>query len=205
MPAPYQYASRNLERILGDSSLEQKIAELRPRLPEKAPLPPAISTERGYSEEAVAARRLILKEQGAAVEELAGRCREIVPAELQGNIENLVGFARVPVGVIGPLRINGSNAHGDFYVPLATTEGALAASYSRGARIVSLAGGATTLCLTEAVLRSPCFVFDGLIDAGVSLPGSCRVSKLCRRSFPGPRIIAELKTLRLPFSEKKST
>ena len=39
MPAPYYSAKRNLERILQDSSLEQKIAELRPRLPKTAPLP----------------------------------------------------------------------------------------------------------------------------------------------------------------------
>jgi hydroxymethylglutaryl-CoA reductase (NADPH) len=166
MPAPHHYASRNLERILQDSSLEQKIAELRPRLPETELLPPSISTDRSYREEAVAARRLFLKEQGVAVEQLAGQGKEISPTELRGNIENFIGFAKTPVGVIGPLRINGSNAHGDFYVPLATTEAALVASYNRGAKIVSQAGGVTALCLTEAVLRSPCFIFDNLIDAG---------------------------------------
>ena len=114
----------------------------------------------------MAMRRLFLQEQGLAVDQLAGRGQEISPTELKGNIENFIGYAKVPVGVIGPLRINGSNAHGDFYVPLATTEGALVASYNRGAKIVSQAGGVTTLCLTEAVLRSPCFVFDNLIEAG---------------------------------------
>ena len=166
MPAPYYSAKRNLERILQDSSLEQKIAELRPRLPKTAPLPPGIPQERSYSEAAMAMRRLFLQEQGLAVDQLAGRGQEISPTELKGNIENFIGYAKVPVGVIGPLRINGSNAHGDFYVPLATTEGALVASYNRGAKIVSQAGGVTTLCLTEAVLRSPCFVFDNLIEAG---------------------------------------
>jgi hydroxymethylglutaryl-CoA reductase (NADPH) len=166
MPAPHHYASKNLERILQDSSLEQKIAELRPRSPETAPLPPGIPAERSYSEKAVGARRLFLQEQGAAVEQLAGRDKEISSTQLKGNIENFIGFAKVPVGVIGPLRINGPNAHGDFYVPLATTEGALVASYNRGAKIVSQAGGVTALCLTEAVLRSPCFVFDNLIEAG---------------------------------------
>jgi hydroxymethylglutaryl-CoA reductase (NADPH) len=166
MPAPYYSASRNLERISQDSSLEQKIAELRPRLPRAAPLPPGIPAERSYSDKAVAERRLFLQEQGLAVEQLAGRGKEISPTELKGNIENFIGFAKIPVGVIGPLRINGSNAHGDFYVPLATTEGALVASYNRGAKIVSQAGGVTALCLTEAVLRSPCFIFDNLIEAG---------------------------------------
>ena len=166
MAAPHDYASRNLERILKDSSLEQKMAELRPRLPESAPLSPSISVDKSYSQEAVAARRLVLKEQDVAIKQLAGLGEEISPTELQGNIENFIGFARIPVGVIGPLRINGSNAHGDFYVPLATTEGALVASYNRGAKIISQAGGVTALCLTEAVLRSPCFIFDNLIEAG---------------------------------------
>ena len=166
MPAPHHYASKNLERILQDSSLEQKIAELRPRSTGNRAPPPGIPAERSYSEKAVAARRLFLQEQGAAVEQLAGRGKEISPTQLKGNIENFIGFAKIPVGVIGPLRINGSNAHGDFYVPLATTEGALVASYNRGAKIVSRAGGVTALCLTEAVLRSPCFVFDNLIEAG---------------------------------------
>jgi hydroxymethylglutaryl-CoA reductase (NADPH) len=166
MPAPYYSASRNLERILQDSSLEQKIAELRPRLPETAPLPPGIPAERSYSDKAVAARRSFLNEQGLAVDQLAGRGKEISATELKGNIESFIGFAKIPVGVIGPLRINGSNAHGDFYVPLATTEGALVASYNRGAKIVSQAGGVTALCLTEAVHRSPCFIFDNLIEAG---------------------------------------
>ena len=49
MPAPHHYASRNLERILQDSSLEQKTAELRPRLPETAPLPASISAGTTYS------------------------------------------------------------------------------------------------------------------------------------------------------------
>jgi hydroxymethylglutaryl-CoA reductase (NADPH) len=166
MAAPHHYASRNLERILKDSSLEQKIAELRPRLPESLPLPPSISTDKSYTQEAVVARRLVLQKQRITIERLVGGGEEISPAELRGNIENFIGFAKIPVGIIGPLRINGSNAHGDFYVPLATTEGALVASYNRGAKILSQAGGVTALCLTEAVLRSPCFVFDNLRDAG---------------------------------------
>jgi hydroxymethylglutaryl-CoA reductase (NADPH) len=166
MPAPHYYASRNLEHILKGSSLEEKLAELRPRLPETKPLPPGIPAEKSYRKEAVAARRLFLREQSLAVDQLAGHGQEISPTELKGNIENFIGFAKVPVGVIGPLRINGSKAHGDFYVPLATTEGALVASYNRGAKIVSQAGGVTALCLTEAVLRSPCFIFDNLIEAG---------------------------------------
>jgi len=87
-------------------------------------------------------------------------------SELAGNIENFIGFARLPVGVVGPLRVNGASAQGDYYVPFATTEGALVASYHRGAHVVSQAGGVTALCLTESVARAPCFVFRNLAEAG---------------------------------------
>src|SRR5262249_33075387 len=56
-----------------------------------------------------------------------------VPSEqMRGNVENLIGAAQVPLGVAGPLLVNGAHARGIFYVPLATTEGALVRSYERG-------------------------------------------------------------------------
>jgi len=88
-------------------------------------------------------------------------------AALNGNIENYIGMARVPTGVIGPLRVVGSSAQGDFYVPLATTEGALVASYHRGARACLMAGGVTSICLLEGVQRSPVFKFENLADLGL--------------------------------------
>jgi hydroxymethylglutaryl-CoA reductase (NADPH) len=83
------------------------------------------------------------------------------------NIENFVGTVKVPVGVIGPVRINGLNANGDFYIPLATSEAALVTSYARGAEIVSRAGGASVAMLSEGVLRTPGFIFDDLVQSGV--------------------------------------
>ena len=82
------------------------------------------------------------------------------------NIENYVGNLRVPVGAVGPLRINGLFAQGDHYVPLATTEAALVASYGRGARLISAAGGCAAAVLAEGVHRAPGFAFRDLADAG---------------------------------------
>jgi hydroxymethylglutaryl-CoA reductase (NADPH) len=83
------------------------------------------------------------------------------------SIENFIGTARVPVGLAGPLRVNGLHAHGDFYVPLATTEAALVASYSRGSVVVTESGGCAALVLNESVGRSPGFAFDTLAEAGM--------------------------------------
>lgn len=83
------------------------------------------------------------------------------------NIENFIGTVKVPVGVIGPLRINGLNAHGDFHVPLATTEAALVASYARGAYAATQSGGIMAAMLYEGVIRTPAFVLSGLFDAGM--------------------------------------
>lgn len=83
------------------------------------------------------------------------------------NIEAMIGTLKLPVGVIGPLLINGLNANGAYYIPLATTEAALVASYARGAAVATKAGGITTGLLTEGVLRSPGFKFASLLDAGL--------------------------------------
>lgn len=83
------------------------------------------------------------------------------------NIENMIGTVKVPVGLVGPLRINGLHAHGDYYVPLATTEAALVASYARGADLVSAAGGVSAALVYEGVLRTPGFLFNSLAEAGL--------------------------------------
>ena len=82
------------------------------------------------------------------------------------NIENFVGTVKVPIGIAGPLRINGLFAQGDYYVPLATTEAALVASYSRGAQLLSSAGGCSVLIMHDGVARAPGFAFRDLTDAG---------------------------------------
>lgn len=88
------------------------------------------------------------------------------PETYSANIENFIGTVKLPVGIIGPMRVNGLNAKGDFHVPMATTEAALVASYARGAYVATKAGGISTALLYEGVIRTPAFVFGGLFDAG---------------------------------------
>jgi hydroxymethylglutaryl-CoA reductase (NADPH) len=88
------------------------------------------------------------------------------PDRFSANIENFIGTVKIPVGIIGPLRINGLNAQGDYHVPMATTEAALVASYARGAYAATKSGGISTALLYEGVIRTPAFVFDSLLTAG---------------------------------------
>jgi hydroxymethylglutaryl-CoA reductase (NADPH) len=62
--------------------------------------------------------------------------------------------------------VKGLHARGDFYVPLATTEAALVASYTRGAMAITESGGCVSAVVGTGVGRSPVFIFDNLADAG---------------------------------------
>jgi hydroxymethylglutaryl-CoA reductase (NADPH) len=87
------------------------------------------------------------------------------PQMAKGNIENFFGVAQVPIGIAGPIRINGEHAQGDFLVPLATTEGTLVASYNRGIKVVNLSGGVTCTVSDDRMQRAPVFVFDSAREA----------------------------------------
>jgi hydroxymethylglutaryl-CoA reductase (NADPH) len=111
-----------------------------------------------------AARKVFVEERtGVAIEHLDKYSFD--PASLRGNIENFVGVAQVPIGLAGPLKINGEHAQGEFVIPLATTEGTLVASYSRGMKVMNLAGGVTATVIGDAMQRAPVFVFDSAREA----------------------------------------
>ena len=123
--------------------------------------------ELNVTEESTHKRLDFLKaETNQSLDYLTGKIPFEDKKRLEGNIENYIGMSMVPTGVIGPVRVIGSAAHGDYFVPLATSEGALVASYHRGAKACYLAGGATSVCLVEGVQRSPVFKFDNMGDLG---------------------------------------
>ncbi|MCU0445848.1 MAG: hydroxymethylglutaryl-CoA reductase [Microscillaceae bacterium] len=78
----------------------------------------------------------------------------------QGNCEHFIGAAQVPLGIAGPLLINGEHAQGEFLIPMATAEGTLVASYNRGMSVINLSGGVKCTVLSEAMQRAPVFVFE---------------------------------------------
>jgi hydroxymethylglutaryl-CoA reductase (NADPH) len=98
------------------------------------------SRENDYTREMAEARLQFLREQTGKELKHAGQY-SFDPSMLPGNIEHFIGVAQVPIGVAGPLRVNGEYARGEFYIPLATTEGTLVASYNRGMKLLRESGG----------------------------------------------------------------
>jgi len=84
---------------------------------------------------------------------------------MQRRSENFVGTLPVPLGVVGPLPIDGRHARGAFTVPLATTEAALVASYNRGCRAIALSGGCAAAVLDDRMSRAPGFAFATIAQA----------------------------------------
>ena len=117
-----------------------------------------------YTERAVAARRELAEHvAGRPLPHLSGE--PVRPAEARGNIENLVGFAQVPVGLAGPLLVHGSAGTREVLVPLATTEGAMTASYSRGMRVIHESGGASARVTAHGLTQNPILVYGTALEA----------------------------------------
>ena len=117
-----------------------------------------------YTDAAARRRLAFLRETTGASPEHIGRY-SFDPAVLAGNIENFVGVAQVPIGIAGPLLVDGEHARGTFYVPLATTEGTLVASYNRGMKLLYAAGGVRTTVVADVMQRAPAFGFDSAREA----------------------------------------
>jgi len=113
---------------------------------------------------ATAARRRILSaETGADLDTVGAYAFAADAAE--PNIENMVGAAQVPMGVVGPVAVDGGAVEGEPYLPLATTEGALVASVNRGCAAIRAAEGATARVLKNAMTRAPVFRVGDVAEA----------------------------------------
>src|SRR5919199_69948 len=127
---------------------------------------PSIPRDRqnDYTREVADARRAFVEERtGASLEHVGSY--SFSPELVQGNVEHFTGVAQVPIGIAGPLLVNGEEASGEFYVPLATAEGTLVASYNRGMKLLRKAGGVTVTILDDRMQRAPAFLFPSAREA----------------------------------------
>ena len=118
----------------------------------------------GYADADLAARRRWVEERTGTRLDHVGR-HSVSGEEMRGNVENPIGAAQVPLGVAGPLAIQGDHARGVFYVPLALTEGAVVRSYERGMIALTRAGGAVARLYADENRVAPVFRFDGVAEA----------------------------------------
>ena len=113
---------------------------------------------------ATARRAFIEKSTGNALQGIGSSNLEFEKVHGR-NAENVIGAVQIPLGVAGPLRVNGEHARGEFYVPMATTEGALIASTARGMKGITQSGGATARLIADAIARAPLFELESVKDA----------------------------------------
>ncbi len=83
------------------------------------------------------------------------------------HLRDFIGSVRIPVGIAGPLRVNGLSARGDYFLPLATTDPGLIAACNRGLQVMAEAGGCTVMVLDEGIGRGLTFGFRTLQQAGL--------------------------------------
>ncbi len=117
-----------------------------------------------YSSEAAKARLDWLSERTGTKLQYVSMFAD-APESLRGNVENFIGAVQIPIGLAGPLLINGSYASGTFYIPMATTEGALTYTYAQAMLLISQAGGAHAALLRDETHITPLFCFKSVAEA----------------------------------------
>ena len=109
-------------------------------------------------------RKAVEKLTGAALDALGAYAID-AESSSKRNIENMIGAVQIPVGIAGPLAVEGEYANGEFYIPLATTEGALVASVNRGCKAITSAGGALVRIFNDEMTRAPVFAVADVVEA----------------------------------------
>ena len=164
MSTDHRHANRFMQQVLQGRTA----AELCPLL---APVHDAVALKvpggRRATNDAVEQRWQLLAASPANRDALCDAQTLSQIEHYANNVENFIGTVKVPVGLAGPLRVNGLFAKGDFLIPLATTEASLVASYNRGAHLISEAGGCAAMLLNEGVSRTPGFIFRNLQEVGL--------------------------------------
>ena len=131
----------------------------------------ALEKTLGNTTRAVKIRRAIIARTAATKETTSLLESSKLPYEhynfdqvLGACCENVIGYMPLPVGVAGPIVIDGQS----FFLPMATTEGVLVASTSRGCKAINAGGGAVTVLHSDGMTRGPCIAFETLERAGAA-------------------------------------
>ncbi len=161
MSASSNRVKNYIQKLLEKTSLTDLIHRISPKNVNQVKL-----VETGYSKEHIMKRLAILPISEEEKETLIDKNSLENHKIYAHNIENYIGTVKVPVGLAGPIQINGLFAQGLYLLPLATTEAALVASYNRGAKLITCAGGCSAMLLNEGVSRAPGFVFNTLTETG---------------------------------------
>lgn len=132
--------------------IEKEIQELAQQLTPKIPK----RKDNNYKKEFITQRREWISEKTRTTLSHIGRY-SINSEDMQGNVENAIGAIQIPLGIAGPLKVNGQFAQGEFLVPLATTEGALVMTYDLGMRLITKSGGANTKITRDLIHIAPVF------------------------------------------------
>ncbi len=119
-------------------------------------------SEKIPAEEAIVLRRKFIEEKTNTILKAMASYSFDIESVSSRNTENIIGAIHIPLGVAGPLKVVGEFAKGDYYIPLATTEGALVASVNRGSLAISNSGGATVRIVSNKMTRAPLFKSNGI-------------------------------------------
>lgn len=176
-PSEYQQKQPNrplevLEQMLKEKNAPKMTDEELVEMSLKGKIPGyALEKTLGDKTRAVKIRRGLVSRTHATRETSTLLERSLLPYEhynydlVHGACcENVIGYLPLPLGVAGPILVDGQN----YFLPMATTEGVLVASTSRGAKAINAGGGATTVVTNDGMTRGPCIGFDSLIRAGAA-------------------------------------
>ena len=189
--------SSSVSRLLSVYSQMHMWERIERQASQLEPLPPRIHGSARISTADLDARWLLLPHSEQHRNILMDQQTVEYMSSYQGNIENFIGTVKIPVGVAGPLRINGMFAQGDYYIPLATTEATLVASYHRGAQVITEAGGCSAIVLDEGVGRAPAFAFRTLAECGVFVSWVLEQWEMLRREAEDTTHYGKLKDMQV--------
>jgi hydroxymethylglutaryl-CoA reductase (NADPH) len=165
----------------------------------------ALEKTLGDATRAVVIRRAMVSRDKATSDKTGRLENSLIPFKdfdydrvLGACCENVIGFIPLPLGLAGPMTIDGE----EFYIPMATTEGVLVASTSRGAKAINLGGGAVTILTGDGMTRGPVVQFPNVRRAGTAKNwiDSEEGTKALQAAFNGTSRFARLKSIRVAIA-----